>query len=125
MPKDKEELDNILDLDALAPEPRIIRIGGEEIDVARIPTRPMLQMVRFYDQQKEGKMSTEESLDKILGIFGDLCSKKNPTITKEFLLDNLPVQNLMTFVNFIIEPLTKEMDKGLEVDEEGNPKAAK
>lgn len=123
MPKEMEDLGNILDLDALAPEPRIIKIGGEEINVAQIPTRPMLRIVRFYDQQKAGKMSTEESLDKILGIFGDLCSKKNPKITKDFLLDNLPMENMLAFVNFIIEPITAKVD--LELDEEGNREAAK
>jgi len=123
MPKEAKDPGNILDLDALAPEPRIIRLGGEEIDVAQIPTRPMLQIVQFYDKQKAGKMSTEESLDKILGIFGGLCEKKNPKITKDFLLDNLPMEQMMAFVNFIIEPITKSVD--LELDEEGNPGAAK
>lgn len=123
MPKETQEPGNILDLDALAPEPRIIKLGGEEIDVAQIPTRPMLQIVQFYDKQKAGKMSTEESLDKILGIFGDMCKKKNPKITKDFLLDNLPMENMMAFVNFIIEPITKSVD--LELDEEGNREAAK
>lgn len=120
--KAPEESSNILDLDALAPEPRIIRLGGEEIDVAQIPTRPLLQIVRFYDQQRAGKMSTEKSLDEILGIFGGLCEKKNPKITKDFLLDHLPMENLMAFIDFIIKPITANVD--LELDAEGNPRAA-
>ena len=117
------QTEHIVDFDKLSAEPRIAIVGGERIDVSMIPTRQTLEIARFYDSAQDGQMGSEEALTQIVGILGKICSKNNPKVTADFLLDNLPFTALRKFVLFIIEPLSEEGE--LETDEKGNPEAAK
>jgi len=66
----------IRDFDKVVQTARLARIGGEEVDVTKIPSRVTLEMVKFADVSDE--ISSEEKFYRTL----DLVRKPAPHRTQ-------------------------------------------
>ncbi len=98
----------IRDFDKVIQEARIARIGGEEVDVTKIPSRVTLEMVKFADASE--KMSEEERFYKTLELVAKACQPSNATITADWLLDNTDFDQMMSFCEYVLEPIRKRAE---------------
>lgn len=107
------------DLDKLVPEPRVIKLAGTSIDVSTIPARAGLEAVKMFQhlsaQAGEGELS-DELFYSLLDLAVLICKKSFPTITKDWLLDNADLFQLIEFLEYVVEPLSRRVGQ--------NPKLA-
>ncbi|WP_284037462.1 hypothetical protein [Neobacillus sp. 114] len=93
---------DILDLDKLIPEQRIVRLSGKEIDVSKIPSRVTLEIAKKSDVLKSG---SEESFPLLLELIVKICKPSQPDITSEWIIDNTSLDQLMALIEFILKPI--------------------
>ena len=101
-------------IEIIAPATRTATIMGETVDLSFISTRVSFKFIEFskkYDSGKLDKM-TEDSFDPqmledMMGIIGAICEKSNPVVTKDWLLDNVPLADLMKFIQFVFAGISK------------------
>lgn len=94
------------DFNKIIPEVRIAKLGDEEIDVSKIPSRVSLELAIFRDKVLTMK-SSEEQQRKSLEIVAKVCQVKNPKITVDWLLDNTHYEQLIEFIDFVLEPINR------------------
>lgn len=92
----------ILDLDKLIPEQRIIRLAGNEIDVSKIPSRVTLEIAKKSDVLKSG---SEESFPVLLDLVVKICKPSQPDITSDWIVDNTSLDQLLALIEFILKPI--------------------
>ncbi|KAB2337656.1 hypothetical protein F7731_08670 [Cytobacillus depressus] len=97
----------ILDLDKLIPEQRIIRLAGKEIDVSKIPSRVTLEIAKKSDVLKSG---SEESFPVLLDLVVKICKPSQPDITSDWIIDNTSLDQLLALVEFILKPIKDRTD---------------
>lgn len=96
------------DFNTIIPKKRIAKLAEEEIDVSLIPSRVSLELAIFRDSIFKGKVkSSEEQQRKSLEIVSKVCQVKNPKITVEWLLDNTHYEQLIEFIDFVLEPINR------------------
>lgn len=106
---------NIIDLDVLRPEPRIIKIGGREIDVSFIPAGITFDLdavareLVTLDKEKVESDPSEMKHAFMLGvrICSIFCTRKYPDMTEEWFLDNASSDQVTAFANAIQGSLFK------------------
>ena len=110
-------MSDILDLDALAPEPRTIKLGGKEIQVQPPRTRHVLRL-GFLGQKMQDldSMSVEES-DELIEKLEAEIKQCIPEIEKH----TLNASQLMQLLSIIVDmgmPNQAEVlkEKGITVD---------
>lgn len=97
---------------------RIAVIKGEEIDVSRISTRVMLNLIELKDRRDELEAGGKEIFYELIEIISKAC-KSNKKITADWLIDNTDIMQLLDLIEFIIEPLTAKVeDVIIKKDEE-------
>jgi hypothetical protein len=93
----------IKDLDILRPEPSIVILGKEEVDLSFIPNGITFEVDSLLRQINDVAGSTEELIKdedrqkKAFDLSIDLCvlfcSRKHPRLNKEFFMDEcVPIQ---------------------------------
>lgn len=115
--------DFIKDFDKIIPDKRIAILAGKEFDVSKISTRMALKQVIFRDNAL--KMNGEAAFRKAVEIVAEICGKpKNveegfwsklaslfkARITAKWLMDNTNYEQLMAFIDFVLEPLTDKAE---------------
>lgn len=112
----------ILDLDKLIAQDRIIKLAGKEINVTKIPSKITLKVV---DKFEEIDTDNPESMDIVMDLAVDIINAQNDDkeITKEWLLKNTDVQQLIKMLEFIMEPIKGRIsgDENSEEAGSGNP----
>lgn len=106
--------DFLTNFEILAPPKRTAVILGEEIDISLIPAKTSFGFIKFsqkYDVKKIEGM-TEESFDPkmiedMLDMMCQIWQESNPKITKDWLLSNLSIVDLMRFVQFVFAGMVK------------------
>lgn len=88
---------------------RIAVIGGEEIDVSKISTRVMLNLVELKDRRDELEAGDIGIFYELIEIIAQAC-KANKKITADWLIDNTDIMQLLDLMEYIIEPLTVKVE---------------
>jgi len=118
------------DLDVLRPEPRMVRLGGKDIDVSFIPCGitfdidRIIQQLNGIDQKSimDGGESTRKALDLSIDLCVTFCSHKYPEMDREWFDSNVDSIQIERFVNSVREALLRAY-AGIPVD--GTPKNPK
>lgn len=122
--------DDILkDFDVIAPPKRIAKIGGEKVDVSIFSTRATLKLLEYSQKFKflEAKKAADlpdfspEQFEGIAEVVAVACQRTNPTITKDWLLDNTDPVTLISFVKYVIGPITERMKTLSDKKATGSP----
>lgn len=100
----------ILDLDKLVPEQRLVRLAGKEIDVSKIPSRVTLEIAKKSDVLKSG---SDESFPVLLDVIVKVCKPSFPEITQDWIIDNTSLDQLLALIEFILQPI-KDRTEGNE-----------
>ena len=108
--------DGIYDFDALVHEPRIALVGGEKVDVSIIPVAVTLAMAKLSERTREEIIASAEEdpegeLRRVLGLVSDVCMPSNPKFTVDFLMNNMDMEKIRLFNEFVLKPL-RESDEG-------------
>lgn len=106
---------NIIDLDILRPEAKIVKLGGHEIDVSFIPAGITFDLDAIVQElmKLDGKkvQTDREEMKRAFDIGVRLCSvfcaRKFPDMTAEWFYDNASTDQVTQFANAIQESLTK------------------
>lgn len=104
---------NVIDLDILRPEQKIVKLAGKEIDVSFIPCGITFDIDRLTRElQKIPAKKIElggEECRKAFDIAVEMCSTfaahNNPEMTKEWFMKNVDASQINTFSNAIKEAL--------------------
>jgi hypothetical protein len=106
----------IKDFDKLITQKRIAILAGREFDVSKIPTRFALEQAAFIDSLSTLK-NEQKAFAKALEIAAKICNSSKPfgffaslfkkRITVKWLIKNTNIEQLIAFINFILEPLNK------------------
>lgn len=94
------------DFNKIIPEVRVAKLGDQEIDVSKIPSRISLELAIFRDKVLTMK-SSEEQQRESLEIVAKVCQVKNSKITVDWLLDNTHYEQLIEFIDFVLEPINR------------------
>ena len=97
------------DFNKIIPEKRIAKLADKEIDVSRIPSRISLEMAIFRDGVL--KMKSQDQQNGALEIVAKVCRQSDPGITVDWILDNTHYEQLLEFIDFVLEPLNKPPGK--------------
>lgn len=106
--------DLLENFEILEPPKRTATLLGEVVDVSIIPTRVALKFIGFSKKHDVKKLEgmTENSFDEsmiedMMEIVATICQRSNPKITKNWLLDNIGITDLMKFIQFAFAGLSK------------------
>lgn len=120
------------DLDVLRPEPRIIKLDGNDIDVSFIPCGITFDVDRITsalskftnDQIMADPEAAHAAFDLTVEMCAIFCERKYPHMTKEFFYENVDVQQVQHFASAIRDALTRSY-KGIHSGESKNAPAPK
>ena len=106
--------DNVLDLDVLNPKPRIVKIGGMEIDVSFMPVGITFDVDEIV--QEMGTFTVEEleqtgdqarrALELSVKLCSLFCSVKFPTMNEAWFQANASTGQIMAFSEVVKDTLT-------------------
>ncbi len=83
-------------------------IGGEEVDVSKIPSRVALELAEMKDTIKK---DDDNAFYKSIELVAKACQPSNKKITAEFLLDNTDIETLLDIVDWVLEPILKRSEE--------------
>ena len=105
----------VRDLDALRPQPRVVRLAGNDIDVSFIPvgltfdidqvTAEMAKLDTKKLHDGEGK-ETRKAFDLTVKLCATFCQWKHPEMTEEWFRENTDAHQLRVLGDSIREALT-------------------
>lgn len=98
----------ILDLDKIITAERIVRLAGKDIDVSKIPSRVTLEIAEKSDKLKTG---SDESFPIMLDLVVKICKPSFPEITKDWIIDNTDLNQLLTLIEFILKPIKDRTER--------------
>lgn len=107
--------DTLKDFDKLIIDKRTAILAGKTFDVSKISTRMALEQSEFRDNIL--KMGEKEALYKAIKIVARICGKPvikgnfikqlfNKAIDEKWLVENTNYEQLIAFIDFVLEPLT-------------------
>ena len=108
-------MSKIIDLDILRPEPKIVKIGGKEIDVSFIPTGitfdldEIVKELMALDQEKVKTDRTEMERAFGLGIklCAVFCQRKYPELDETWFRLNTSAEQINAFAGAIQSSLMR------------------
>ena len=108
-------MSNVIDLDILRPEQKLVKLGGHEIDLSFIPcgiTFEIDQIVRDLSTIKETDIGTEDSATKkAFELTVSLCAAFNkhkyPELDYAWFMDNVSAVQVHRFADAIKDSLMK------------------
>jgi len=97
------------DLDVLKPEPRMVRLGGKDIDVSFIPCGitfeidDLVSQLRNLDESavQAGGEEARKAFSLSVKLCAVFCSFKHPELDEEWFLANASPQQLEAFTNAV------------------------
>lgn len=101
------------DFDKVLPEKRIAKIAGKEIDVSKLPARLVLEQAKFRDDILSGKIKSFVDQQKMsFEMVEKVCQVSNPDFNIDKIVDEITVEQLLQFIEFVLEPLnSRNKDK--------------
>jgi len=108
--------DNVLDLDVLNPKPRIVKIGGMEIDVSFVPVGitfsvdEVVQELATFSvaelEAGENEAQAKRALELSVKLCSLFCSVKFPAMDEDWFQANASAAQILSFSEVIKDTLT-------------------
>lgn len=106
---------DVEDLDVLRPEPRAVRIGGQDIDVSYIPcgiTFEVDAIVRELwaipqEALAAGGDDARRAFDLSIRLCAVFCYRKHPEMDEEWFRDNVDAGQLRMFAEAVRDALAR------------------
>jgi len=99
----------IKDFDKIVREERIAVLGGEQIDVSKIPSRVTLEIAKA--KESVDKVSDEEGFMRAVELVSMACKPSNSKVTTEWLFDNTDFETLLDFMDYVMEPVKRRVEE--------------
>jgi len=122
---------SVIDLDVLRPDPRVVRLGGNDIDVSFVPSGLTFELEQIVQDMtklsvKDIEGGDREQVRKGFDLAIDLCSlfcqHRYPEMTREWFLANTDAGQLQVFAESIKDALIKSYE-GVKRYQQSPPKA--
>ena len=105
----------IEDLDILRPEPRLVKLGGNEIDVSFIPCAITFELDRIMGELSKISQEdvtansevTRRAFDLSIDLCVAFCSHKHPDMDREWFMENVDAGQVRVFALAVREALQK------------------
>ena len=107
----------IKDFDKVVKQQRIAILAGEEIDVSKIPSRVMIELINTLENIDP---ADPKNLMMVIGLVTNICQVSNKKITDDFLIDNTDLDTLLEFAEFVMEPIKQRATAKTEGQSEKN-----
>jgi len=103
------------DLDVLRPEPHIVKLGNQEIDVSFIPCGITFDIDTILgelgkmtqDDIKENPEKTKRAFELSIQLCATFCKHNNPEMDEKWFMDNTDAMQVKAFSEAIKEALTR------------------
>ena len=97
----------VKDFDKIVRPARKAKLSGEIIDLSKLPT---LVTIRIAKAQRDKKKLSEDpnSFEETIETIAIAC-KSNPKVTKDWLIENTDLEQLLDFMAFVLEPVTNRV----------------
>ncbi len=105
----------VLDLDAVRPEKRLVKLAGKEIDVSVIPFEVMLDIVDKLDSfealEKDGSdgAAVKGALEFLYKTTLRVCQISDKGITEDWLREHTDVVQMVQLMTFVVAPLMERI----------------
>lgn len=113
------ERSGLKNFDAVKRPERRAMIGGEEVDVTKIPSRVALELAEMKDKLTE---DDDNAFYKSVDLVSKACLPSNPKVTADFLIDNTDLETLLEFTDWVLEPVMKRVDETKNTQAQANKK---
>ena len=108
----------ILDLDVLRPEAKIVKLAGKKIDVSYIPCGITFDLNDLIvasagldmSEVEKGGAEAKKGFDIALQMCALFCSLKYPDLTVEWFRENTSPAQIVALSNVIKETLTSSLE---------------
>lgn len=116
-------MNNVIDLDILKPEKKIIKFNGNEIDVSFIPLAITFEIDELCNKlvsiSKSGDVVSDITVQKdlfncALDIVTTFCSYKYPEMDKKWFMENATALQIGTFTEAIRGAISKSVQAAAE-----------
>lgn len=109
---------NVIDLDILRPEPRIVKIGGREIDVSFIPSGitfdldTIVQEMIKLDAEKirANRKEMERAFNLGVKLCSIFCEHNFPDMNEKWFFDNASAEQVNGFASAVQATLFKSYE---------------
>lgn len=108
----------VLDLKVFRPEKRIFRLHDgdnvREIDVSRVPNDAVIAILGNMDTlagMQSGKVD-KEAMDTLIDIAVQTCRANDQEVTREWLMEQLDVFDIVKLIYFVIDPVIARLTEG-------------
>lgn len=105
----------VLDLDAVRPEKRLVKLAGKEIDVTVIPFEVMLDIVDKLDSfqalEKDGSdgAAVKGVLEFLYKTMLRVCQVSDKSLTEDWLREHTDVVQMVQLMGFVVAPLLERI----------------
>ncbi len=105
----------VLDLDAVRPEKRVVKLAGKEIDVTVIPFECMLDIIDKLDSfqalEKDSAdgAAVKGALEFLYQTTLRVCQVSDKKITDEWLREHADVVQMVQLMSFVVAPLMERI----------------
>ena len=99
----------IFDADILVPEDQEIKAGGRIFTIGKIPMRICIKIYQSMAKQKDA-----ENFDIVMNMADVVCDifrLSDPTMTKDWVLDNVDIRSLAPMFTEIVEMMNRVAEK--------------
>lgn len=104
-------MSDVLDLDALVPQPAVIRFGGNEIQVAPPKTADLLQLGALGQKLQNVDKLTDEQTEKLVGDLEQLVVRMVPQLANQTLNTSQLLGVVKLISEMSIPPDAKELER--------------
>lgn len=105
-----EDSNIVKDFDTIAPQSRVIKLGGETADVTVFSTRATLKLIELTNtKEKKAKLDSGENIEELVEVMALALKPSNPKMTADWLLDHVDMASLVEAFHYIIEPMVAKL----------------
>lgn len=93
--------DMYLDLDALVSDPHVVKLAGKEFDISQLPLGFMVKAAKMKARLAASQDDMEEQIDATVQLVSDLFSVSDKSVTPEWVIENISIQQMVALIEFI------------------------
>jgi len=112
-------MEQVLDLDAIYPEKKILKLGGKEIDLTIVPagiSMKVYNLTPLITKLEKGEIE-EEDYEKILAIIIEVLKNADDSITDEWVRKQINLERFQNMVSFIFGAIFGTSKKNEQEDD--------
>lgn len=98
-----------LDLDALVPDAKLVKLAGKEFDVSQLPLGLVVKVTKMQSRLKDSEEDAAGQLDVVIELVSDIFQVTDETATPEWVMSHLTLEQMIALVDFIGDSMASQI----------------